>query len=459
MLTKSDYITYLDSPLHLWALKNNQYERKLSDFDKHLIKQGYEVETLAREYVKKYISKDTQYQKIYQTDDLFARADIVVGHDIYEVKSSTEISKEDEHDISFQYYLAKTLGQVDNIYLIHLNKDYIRGNKLDLKELFVIEDMTSLAKKRWEYTEATVAEALLISNKDTPQGLSPCYNPKTCPSKALCFPDTLPEYSIYDVSRISKKHIDALREMGIVDMRNIPSEFNIAQKQKLQIEATKKDKIVIDEKKILSELDNLQFPIYFLDYETYSWAVPQFEGHKPYENVVFQFSLHILKNKNGNLSHYEYIAITKKDPILDVLNILKDVIGDNGSILVWNKTFEKGCNEEMARIYPQYEQFLLNLNRRIYDLGDIFKYQMYIDPQFKGSWSIKNVLPVLAPDLNYHDMEIGKGDEAMVNWYRLSYERQPQEETESTKKNLLKYCELDTYAMYRIYDFLVSKVF
>jgi len=113
----------------------------------------------------------------------------------------------------------------------------------------------------------------------------------------------------------------------------------------------------------------------------------------------------------------------------------------------------------MARIYPEHEQFLLNMNRRIYDLGDIFKYQMYVDPKFKGSWSIKNILPVLAPDLSYHDMEIGKGDEAMVNWYRLSYERQSQEDTDLTKKNLLKYCELDTYAMYRIYEFLVSKVF
>jgi len=459
MLTKSDYITYLDSPLHLWALKNNQYEKRLLDFDKHLIKQGYEVETLAREYVKKYISKNCEFQKIYQTDDLFARADIVVGEDIYEVKSETKISNEDKADISFQYYLAKTLRRVENIYLIHLNPDYILQKKLDLKELFVLEDMTQYAKDKWNYTEATVAEALLIANRETSQGLSSCYNPHTCPSKSLCFPDALPEYSIYDISRISKKNLDSLREMGIIDMRNIPSEFKIATKQKMQIEATKKDKIVIDEQKIHSELDSLEFPLYFLDYETYSWAIPQFEGHKPYENVVFQFSLHVLKKRNGNLGHYEYISITKKDPIADILTTLKDVIGDSGSILVWNKTFEKGCNSEMARIYPEYEQFLLNMNRRIYDLGDIFKYQMYVDPKFKGSWSIKNILPVLAPDLSYHDMEIGKGDEAMVNWYRLSYERQSEKDTNITKTNLLKYCELDTYAMYRIYDFLVSKVF
>ena len=459
MLTKSDYITYLDSPLHLWGLKNNQYERKLSDFDKHLIKQGYEVETLAREYVKKYISKECEFQKIYQTDDLFARADIVVGEDIYEVKSETKISNEDKSDIVFQYYLAKTLGKVDHIYLLHLNKDYILGKKLNLQELFVVEDMTSFAKDKWNYTEATVAEALLVANRETPQGLSSCYNPHTCPSKSLCFPDALPEYSIYDISRISKKNLDALREMGIVDMRNIPTEFNIAQKQKLQIEATKKDTILIDAQKIQKELETLEYPIYFLDYETYSWAVPQFEGHKPYENVVFQFSLHVLKKNNGNLAHYEYISITKKDPIPDILATLKDVIGDSGNILVWNKTFEKGCNSGMARIYPEHEQFLLNMNRRIYDLGDIFKYQMYVDPKFKGSWSIKNVLPILAPDLSYHDMEIGKGDEAMVTWYRLAYDRQSQQDTQVTKKNLLKYCELDTYAMYRIYDYLVSKVF
>lgn len=459
MLTKSDYIIYLDSPMHLWALKNNQYNKKFTNFDKHLIKQGYEVEILARKYVKKYISTNCEFQKIYETDDLFARADIVVGKDIYEVKSTTKISKEDEYDISFQYYLSKIQGKVKNIYIIYLNKDYIRGKNLNLKDLFLVKNMTSFAKEKWNFTEATVAEALLITNKQTNQGLSSCYSPNTCPSQELCFPKSLPEYSIYDIPRISKKNLDTLREMDITDIRNIPSYLPVTIKQRKQIEATKKNIVVIETEKIEKELQSLEFPIYFLDYETYSWAIPHFVGHKPYENTVFQFSLHILKKKDGNLTHYEDLSITKKDPILNILSTLKNVIGDSGSVLVWNKSFEKNCNINMGRIYPEYQKFLQGINERIYDLGDIFKYQMYVDPKFKGSWSIKNILPVLIPELSYHNLDVEKGDEAMITWYYLSYENKSKEKEKQLKQNLLEYCKLDTYAMYRIYDYLASKVF
>lgn len=453
MLTKSDYITYLESPIHLWALKHDKYILKEDEFEKHLKEQGYDVEKIAQQYALKYISKKCEFQKIYQTDDLYFRADFVNDNDIYEVKSVTKIKQREKDDIAYQYYVAKNIGKINKVYLIYLNKKYIKEEKINLQKLFIVEDVTDIAKDMYEKTEMNISHALNIINKPNSEDLTNCYSPKTCSCKELCHPN-LPEYSIYDISKISKKNLDELRRLRITEIKNIPSDFELPDKQKLQVNITKDNRIIVDKERITKDLKGIEYPIYFLDYETYSWAIPQYKGHKVYEDVVFQFSIHLKKSKDSNLVHYEFISTSKYDPMESVIENLKSVIKEEGTIVVWNKTFEKGCNEAMARIYPEHEQFLLNLNRRIYDIGDIFKYQMYMDPQFKGSWSIKNVLPVISPDLSYMKLDIQKGDEAMSKWHRMVHENITEKEKEEIYKNLLKYCELDTYAMYRIWEHL-----
>ncbi len=453
MLTKSDFQVYMDAPMHLWALKNNQYSKSLSIYDQHLIKQGYEVEKLAREYVKKYISQNCEFQKIYQTDDLYSRADIVVGSDIYEVKSVTEIKQEQKNDILFQYYTASNTLEKDikDIYVIYLNKDYIRGENLDLKELFVVEKMTEYAQKHYSRVEGLIAEALMITSKTENTGLMECYKPDNCPCKSLCFPK-LPQYSIYDISRISEKKIQMLKDMDILDIKNVPSNFELSPKQQLQVKAAKQNTCIIDELAVRQDIEELAYPLYFLDYETYSWALPQFKGHRPYQYVVFQYSLHVKRTPESNLEHYEYLSTSQDDPMKEIPSQLQKEIGKTGSILTWNKSFEMGRNKEMGQIYPEYEDFFLMVNSRVRDLGDIFSKQMYIDPKFKGSWSIKEVLPVIVPELSYHEMEVSNGTEAMITWEEITYGERTQAEKDLMIKNLLKYCELDTYAMVRIWE-------
>ncbi|HAM37456.1 MAG: hypothetical protein UR96_C0031G0007 [candidate division WS6 bacterium GW2011_GWC1_36_11] len=453
MLTKSDFLLFMDAPMHLWAQKHNQYNKTLSQYDQHLIKQGYEVEKLAREYVKKYISADCEYQKIYQTDDLYSRADIVVGNDIYEVKSVTEIEKVHEYDVLFQYYTASnTLEKdVNDIYLIYLNKEYIKEGDIDLEQLFIVEKMTNFVKENYSKVEGLIAEALLVTNKEEKTGLMECYKPKDCPCKELCFP-TLPEYSIYDVGMIGEKKVRMLRDMDILDMRNIPENFKLSPKQQTQVKATKENQAIIDTYAVKKDIEELIFPIYFLDYETYSWAVPRYDGHRPYQNVVFQYSLHVKRTPDAELEHYEYLSTSQDDPMKSVPLELQKVIGKTGSILTWNKSFEMGRNKEMGEIYPEYEDFFIMVNSRIKDLGDIFSKQMYVDPKFKGSWSIKKVLPVICPDLTYHGMEVSNGTEAMVVWEEITYGNKSEEEKNAMKENLLRYCELDTYAMIRIWE-------
>ncbi|MDX9739057.1 MAG: DUF2779 domain-containing protein [Candidatus Dojkabacteria bacterium] len=454
MLTKSDFLIYIKSPLHLWAKKNNQYSEELTEYDKHLIKQGYEVEALAREYVRKYIDKDAIYQKEYKTEELLSKADIVVGNNIYEVKSTTSIEKEHKLDVCFQYYTASKIEDIDNIYLIYLNKEYVREGDIDLKELFIVKDMTEYVKENLHTVEGLIKEAELITKLDNPKGLLECYRPKECPCINLCHPN-LPEYSIYSIAKADEKKLRLLKEDGILDIKDVPDSFKLSGKQRKQVDVAKSGNVYINKELVAKDLEDLQYPIYFLDYETYSWALPQYSKHKVYQFVVFQYSLHIL-SKDGELTHREYLCTTTSDPMKEILENLSKDIKEEGSILVWNKSFEMGCNKEMARIYPEYELFIEDINSRIYDLGDIFSKQMYIDPKFKGSWSIKNVLPVLVPTLTYKGMDISNGTEAMVNWEKIVYGKVEMKEREDIYDSLLKYCELDTLAMYEIYKYLIT---
>jgi hypothetical protein len=452
MLTKSDFKTYLDAPMHLWAKKHDQYFKEINEFQVLIANQGYEVEKYAKEYVSQFISKDFITQKEFKTEKLLAKADIVVGKDIYEVKSTTRVKKEIEYDILFQYYTAIQTEQVEHIYLIYLNKDYKREGDIDIEQLFIVKDMTYFAKEHIQEIEEMIADALNIQAKESSLGLEVCYKPKECPCNHLCHPN-LKEYSIYDISNIVALKIDQLKANNIHMIVDIPEYFKLSKRQHNQIKATKEKKPIVKKDKIKEYINNLQYPLYFLDYETYSWAIPKYENYKVYQDVVFQFSLHILQ-KDGTLSHHEYIHTEKSDPTCDLVTKLKESLPeDNGSILVWNKSFEKGCNKDMASVCPQFSDFLYGLNERIVDLGDIFNKQMYIDYRFKGSWSIKNVLPVLIPKLSYKNLEISNGTQAMSEWE--SYVHKGVGDPKVID-NLLEYCKLDTNAMIEIYNFLLS---
>ena len=158
-----------------------------------------------------------------------------------------------------------------------------------------------------------------------------------------------------------------------------------------------------------------------------------------------------MESLDGEVIHSEHLSITKDDPSISLVEELQNDIGDIGTIFVWNKTFEVGRNKELAEIHPDYADFFNKLNDRIYDLGDFINYGMYLHPEFKGSWSINNVLLVMVPELSYAEMEIGKGDQAMMAWWSLINGELSIDEAEKTKIALLEYCKLDTWAMVKIF--------
>lgn len=457
-LTKSHFITYLDAPMHLWADFNDKFEKPLSIYDQHLMSQGYEVEKYAKKYLENIVDSDTNLELIWQRTfidkNYEAKSDALIHkldtdtYDIYEIKSSTEVKKENKYDATFQFLVSNKQIKVDRVYILHLNKEYVRYGRLNIDELFVADDITKIVQELKIEVDIEQEKALAVLHKDDHQDIEVCLNTKTCRCLSLCHPN-LPDFSIFNIPKLSKKKKLELLDNDILLAQDVPDNFKLSYKQSLVAKVAKTNEPHIDRDSITNEFERLAFPLYFLDYETFNSAIPIYDGYYPHQQMVFQYSIHVLEHPDGELTHFEHLTVDQEDPASSLVRRLREDIGDTGSVIVWNKTFEAGRNKELAELYPEYADFMLDLNERMFDLAGIVKDGMYVHPRFRGSWSIKNVLPVLVPQLSYKDLRIGKGDEAMLAWWNLvsGSEKHP----DSVKENLLKYCQLDTLAMVEIY--------
>ena len=195
-----------------------------------------------------------------------------------------------------------------------------------------------------------------------------------------------------------------------------------------------------------------------MDYETFPAAIPRFTGYGPFNQIPFQFSLHIFKQDEIEPTHSEFIFTENKNPDEAIIEALRKNLPSNGAVVVWYKPFEKGRNKELAERNPEYKIFLEDLNNRIIDIRDIFTEQHFIHPDFKGKTSIKNILPVLAPELSYKELEIQEGGNAAETWNKITNGSFDAVEKEKAINDLKIYCGLDTYAMYAIWKTLKNLI-
>jgi len=467
-LTKSQFITYLDCPMHLWAESNDLEEKKpRNTFMEHLARQGYKVEDLAEQYIADKVEKEypagstIEFQYEVNDGNYLAQIDILVKDnlhntvDIYEVKSASHVKHDHEYGITFQHLLAKKLLPVNKTYLLYINSKYVKQGEINLEELFVIENMTDIILKHQDEVEIKRAQAKEVLANSHPPFNETCKKPHSCPCPSLCHYN-LPNYSIYDIPDMRKNSSQfmELMTLGIQDPTYLPSDFLLTTHQEKYLRSLRTKKPVIDKRKIKEKLDNLEFPLYFIDYETFGPAIPYFDNYSPYQNIVFQYSLHVVRDKRGKkIEHFKYLHAEPTEPSQQFIKHMLNNIGETGSVISWYKPFENSRNKELAVLQPSYTDRLLNLNERTFDLMDIFKKQDYVDFRFRGSSSIKNVLPVLVPTLSYKDLNISKGDVAMLEWDNLVHHYSGQQK-EQTIKDLLEYCKLDTWAMVEIWKYL-----
>lgn len=496
-ITKTIYLEYLACAKNTW-LKLHKPELsemfELSAFEKSLTANGNLVESWARKLFPNGIlvsefgeaaQKDTQryieakqpviFQSTFIKDQFLVRNDVLEYDkendqwNLYEIKGTNTLDENNDEidhveDATFQYLVLIDLGiKVGQIYIIHLNKEYVRGDEINVQELFIKEDITDKVLERMALTRERMNRAVewLLQPDEKALECQCIYlgRSKHCTTFSYSHPE-VPKYSIHDLSRIgnSKKKLAELVNLDVFDLDDIPEDFKLSNNQRNQVDVYQGKIPLIDNTAIKAELELLEYPLYFFDYETYPSAIPLFKGYKPYQQTPFQFSLHILNSKDGDLEHFEYLHMDSSDPTEAIILALRETIGPKGHIIVWNKKFEQGRNSELAERSPENADFLNNLNERIYDLMDIFQKQLYVHPGFKGKVSIKKVLPVLVPELSYQDLEIKEGGAAMDAWFEKIFKGESETEKQETAQNLLKYCSLDTYAMYAIWQELIKIV-
>ena len=484
-LSKSKYCNGIQCMKMLW-LEKYKPEEKGELSNEAVLDNGNDVHEVARKLLGEDINiefnenlnemiKDTKKalekenvivtEASFNYDHNFCSVDILKkegnSYEIYEVKSSTHLKDVFINDASYQYYVLTSLGfNVKKCYVVILNSNYIRKGNLDLDKLFVKNDITDIAISKLDevknnidsinrYMEQKVEPNDDIDNK--------CFKPYECPFFKYCTKH-LPNQNVFDLRRIFNKEKIKLYKQGLYTYQDLLKE-NINEKAKEQIEFelfSKEDKI---EKKYIEKfLNTLTYPLYFLDFETFQMSIPQYDDVKPYMQIPFQYSLHYIEN--GKLYHKEFLAESGIDPRRSLAERLVNDIPLNVCTLAYNMSFEKNVIENLSELYPDLKDHLMNIHDNMKDLMIPFKDRKYYTKNMHGSYSIKYVLPALFPNdesLNYQNLElIHNGSEAMNTYARLS--EYTKEEQKHVRERLLKYCELDTYAMVKIYEKLLEVV-
>ncbi|MFT5550069.1 MAG: hypothetical protein ACI9CO_002000, partial [Candidatus Azotimanducaceae bacterium] len=206
-------------------------------------------------------------------------------------------------------------------------------------------------------------------------------------------------------------------------------------------------RIDINPEPIKKMLGDLRYPLYFLDFESIATAIPLFDDSSPWQKYAFQYSLHV-QTTNGEVNHIEFLHEQRTDPSEIIASSLLKHIGTTGSVIVYNKTMERGVLKALARQFPEMGDALRQISSRIWDLEQVFK-KHYRHWQWGTKSSIKNVLPTLVPELSYKDLEVQEGGMASLEWLRM-IETDSAQQKVAKANSLKRYCELDTLAMVRL---------
>ena len=381
--------------------------------------------------------------------------------EIYEVKSSTQIKDIYVDDATYQYFVLSNLGlNVKKVAIVYINNEYIRGKELDINQLFNIEDIIDITQQKQDEIRANIdminnyMEVHDQDNEPVKDIGTYCFDPYSCPFWEYCTKD-LPTPNVFDISGMQKRSKFKKYYEGKISFEDLEHErINKKYLEQIDFELNNRDP-KINKRAIEELLSSLRYPLYFIDYESCQYAIPELEGTKSYQQIPFQYSLHIVKEEGTPIEHKEFLAEVDDENIIRTFaeSMIKDMPED-GSVIVYNKTFESTRNKEIGEMYPDLNPEMERFNNNIVDLMIPFRNRDYYTKEMQGSYSIKYVLPALYPDdpeLDYKKLSlIHKGDEASNTF--LSLKDKAPEEQKVIREALLTYCKLDTLAMVKIWE-------
>jgi predicted RecB family nuclease len=399
----------------------------------------------------------TIFEPAFVFDDVWVRVDVLErveggGWALSEVKSSTRVKPENIHDVAIQTYVLEGCGlDVVSANLIHVDTRYVRGfDGIDWSRFFCSTDVTDLVRAVLAEAPARVAEMHAVLTRDNAPDRRPsphCFAPFACEFWDRCTANKPPDW-IWHLPRLRADRMAALEDIGIEAIGSIPNDFRLNRAQRRVVEAYRRGGFVVQP--ALGEvLNQTAGPCAYMDFETFSPAIPQYVGTRPYQRIAAQWSLHI-DGEDGALEHQEFLADLAFDPRRSFAETLLDAVGGNGPIVVYS-SFESSVLNDLAKQFPDLAAPLQAVRARLVDLLPVVR--GHVDhPDFKGSNSIKDIAPVLAPDLRYEDLpDVAEGGEAAAALYRLAtMHLQAGETVESVREGLLRYCALDTLALAKV---------
>ena len=355
------------------------------------------------------------YEAAFTFDGIRTRVDVLKRtsegrFDLVEVKSTTRVKQEHISDVAIQLHVVEGAGiPIGKVYLMHINREYVYpGGDHDLKQLFTLADVTEAART---FVEDNVGGSL------------------------AWMWETL--------------SLEAAPEIGIG--RHCTSPYRCSFYEYCHLNEPEDTRPLFVGQELGPALGEIRFPAAFLDFESVNPAIPLYEGTRPYQAVPFQWSMHVLES-SGRLTHKEFLSDDTRDPREQFVASLLEAVLAEGSVVAYS-SFETTRMRELAEALPQFREGLLDLCDRTVDLLRIIRANYY-HPGFHGSYSLKSVLPALAPDLDYADLDISEGMSASISYARMIDGVTPTTERAEIRDALLEYCKRDTEAMVRVYEAL-----
>lgn len=482
LLSKSTYMRGRQCPKALWLYKHHRELMPPPDAGKQAIfSSGTAVGLLAQglfpggvdctpasyyEFEQSVI--DTQaaiargerviYEAAFMRDDVLAAMDILVltdeGWKAYEVKGSTGVKDVYVNDAALQSYVIEGSVPLVDVSIVHLNNRYVKEGPIDVQGLFTIASVKERVDRERVYVPARIAalKAVLLLPEAPVIDIGPqCDTPYHCDFNAHCWAH-VPQPSVFDLTRGGEKKWE-LYGRGIVRLADIPAEEPLRADQRRQVEACISGEVSMDREPLRQWLTGLQYPLHHFDFETMNAAMPLYDGTRPFQQLPFQYSLHIQAAPGHEAEHHEFLADGNGDPREALVQQLLADIGPEGDILAYHAPFERRVLAELSRDLPHHAAAIERLLPRIKDLIDPFKNGWYYAPGMNGSNSIKAVLPALVPELDYHDLTIQEGVTASLRYGQLAagtFEG----DVAQLRADLLAYCRLDTLAMVRVLEVL-----
>lgn len=384
-------------------------------------------------------------------------------YSIYEVKSSARWNDDYLVDAQFQYTICRSAGMwINNIYIVHINKEYRRNKTLDVSLLFEKVDVTSEMRFPSSMIERIAAfREILVSSSAPKIPIGPhCSKPHDCCFKSYCHAEiSLPSYSVLNLTNARNIKWELLKD-NIKQIADIPPNMRkLSVSQRIQVMCEKSQEMHIELGPLQNFLNTIKYPVYFLDFETISSAIPFYNNTSPYQQICTQYSLHIL-NENNDLLHAEYLTPTTPHDITDrreelLQHLIKD-IGSHGTICIYS-SFEIVRLHDLKKDFPAYAAAIDSIIKRCRDLAKPFRDKFVYHPAMQGKYSIKKVLPALVPELSYDGLAVRDGV-AAANVFLDLLQGEYVGDVQQARKDLLEYCKLDTYAMVKLYEKLQEYV-